>query len=169
MVRLTSGEWLAAYAVFGDPAGSVIRLKRSADTMRSWTFVAEIAEPGRQLDNAFLVQLSNGDVLLAMRSLVPKRSYRVQVYRSRDGGRSFRFLSVIDANERPGGSESVGVWEPFLFELPDRRVAAVYANEKFSLARPSFSQVVEDTKMCQREIIWQTAPWLLGEYPFIDR
>ena len=34
MVRLTSGEWLAAYAVFGDPAGSVIRLKRSADAMR---------------------------------------------------------------------------------------------------------------------------------------
>lgn len=142
MVRLANGEWLAAYAVFGDPGGSVIHVKRSVDNMRSWTPVTRIAEPGRQLDNAFLVRLANGDVLLAMRSLVAKRSYRVQVYRSRDGGKSFRFLSVIDANERPRGSESVGVWEPFVHQLSDGRVVALYANEKRSVARPSFSQVV---------------------------
>jgi hypothetical protein len=142
MVDLDDGEWLAAYAVFGDPEGSVIHVKRSVDRMRSWTFVTRLAEAGRQLDNAFLVRLADGDVLLAMRSLVAKRSYRVQVYRSRDRGRNFRFLSVVDANERPGGSESVGVWEPFLYQLPDKRVVALYANEKYSLARPAFSQVI---------------------------
>jgi len=39
--------------------------------MRSWTYVTQIAEPGRQLDNANLLQLASGDILLAMRSLVP--------------------------------------------------------------------------------------------------
>jgi hypothetical protein len=142
MVNLEGDEWLAAYAVFGDPGGSVIHVKRSVDRMRSWSYVTRIAEPGRQLDNAFLVRLANGDILLGMRSVVAKRSYRVQVYRSRDGGRSFRFLSIVDANERAGGSESVGVWEPFLYQLPDSRIVAVYANEKHSLARPAFSQVI---------------------------
>ncbi len=142
MVWLDDGEWLAAYAVFGEPDGTVIHVKRSVDDMRSWALVTRIAEPGRQLDNAFLVRLADGDVLLAMRSLVAKRSYRVQVYRSRDGGKSFRFLSVIDANERPRGSESVGVWEPFVHQLPDGRVVALYANEKRSVARPAYSQVI---------------------------
>ena len=142
--RLRNGDWLAAYAVFGNPSGTVIHVKRSGDRMRSWTYVTQVAEPGRQLDNANLLQLANGDVLLAVRSLVPKKSYRVQVYRSTDDGRSFRFLSVIEANETPNGSEGVGVWEPFLLQLPDNRVAAFYANEKHSTAEPAYSQVISE-------------------------
>lgn len=144
LARLKTGDWLAAYAVFGDSTDSRIRVKRSSDNMRSWTFLTEFGESGRQLDNANLVQLSNGDVLLAVRSLVDKKSYRVQIYKSVDNGRDFKFLSVIDANETANGADNVGVWEPFLLELSPNKVAAFYANEKHSKAVPAFSQIISE-------------------------
>lgn len=142
LVKLRDNRWLAGYAVFNNSTGSRLRIKQSDDDLRSWKQLTEVAEPGRQLDNANLLQLTNGDVLLAMRSLIPRKSYRVQVYRSTDGGRSFRFLSIIDRNEKPNNLENVGVWEPFLLETPDGKVAAFYANEMHSAGDPSYSQVI---------------------------
>src|SRR5690242_11894159 len=49
MSQLSDGSWLAAYTVFTKP--SRIRVKRSTDNMRTWQFVTEIVESGRDLDN----------------------------------------------------------------------------------------------------------------------
>ncbi|MEZ5426903.1 MAG: sialidase family protein [Pyrinomonadaceae bacterium] len=144
MVKLKNGDWLAAYAVFGDPDGTRIRIKKSTDNMRSWSFLTEFGEKGRNLDNANLIRLSGGDILLSMRSLTDQKSYRVQVCKSSDGGRNFSFLSVIDANEKPLGEENVGVWEPFLIELSPKKIAAFYANEMHSRSDPSFSQTISE-------------------------
>ena len=144
MVRLKNGEWLAAYAVFGNPDGSRVRVKKSADEMRSWTFLTEFGEAGRKLDNANLLQSSNGDILLAVRSLIDKKSYRVQVYKSLDNGKTFNLLSIIDANEDPGEAADVGLWEPFLIELAPNKLAVFYASEKYSKATPAFSQIIAE-------------------------
>ena len=144
LVKLENGDWLAAYAVFGDPIGTKIRIKKSADNMRSWSYLTEFSEEGRKIDNANLVRISNGDVLLAARSLIDKKSYRVQVYKSSDGGKNFNFLSIIDANENPESAENVGVWEPFLIELSPEKLAAFYASEKYSKSDPSFSQIISE-------------------------
>lgn len=154
MVRLKNGDWLAGYAVFGNKNGSFIRIKRSQDNMRSWKQVVNVGEPGRQLDNANLLQLNNDDVLLAVRSLVAKQSYRVQVYRSTDNGDSFSLLSIIDSNEKPNGAENVGVWEPFLYQLTDGKVVALYANEKHSIENPSFSQVISQRVSADNGATW---------------
>jgi hypothetical protein len=141
MVRLHDGTWLAAYMIGPSPTG--LRIKRSSDSMRTWEWMAELRENGRDLDNANLYQRADGAVLLAMRSVVDQRSYRINVYQSDDSGNSWQFLSTVAANENspavPGG-----VWEPFLFTTADGRVACLYANEMHSASRPSYSQIISE-------------------------
>src|SRR5207244_3150764 len=68
MVHLQDGTWLAAYAVW--PGPSKLRVKRSFDHMRTWQFITEVGEPGRDLDNANLLQRGDGIILLSLRSVV---------------------------------------------------------------------------------------------------
>lgn len=142
MVHLRDGSWLAAYAVGRSPTR--VRVKRSFDRMRTWQFIGEVGEAGRDVDNANLYQRADGIVLLAMRSQVPGRSYRIQVYGSVDNGNSFQYLSTADASENTGGSLTRGVYEPFLWGLGDGRVTIFYANEKHSAEKPAYSQVISE-------------------------
>jgi len=128
LVHLQDGSWLAAYAY--TPSGSSnseIEIQRSIDDMRTWSYVQTVSQSGRNLGNAQLTQLPNGAILLAMRSIVTGVSYRVQIYSASSYNSPFSFLSVIDANEN--GSNDLGVWEPFLFVLPNGNIAAFYADE----------------------------------------
>lgn len=97
---------------------------------------------GRKLDNGELLQLPGGEVLLAMRSLIDGKSYRLDVYRSRDLGRSWRFLATIDRNESPRGRTDRGLWEPTFNLLPDGALSVLYADETAAYERPAHSQVV---------------------------
>lgn len=142
MVQLHESSWLAAYMV--GPTPTRLRVQRSFDRMRSWQAIAEVQEPGRNLDNANLLQLPGGIVLLAMRSVIDRKSYRIQIYRSVDEGNSFQFLSTVDASENAGGSQTRGVYEPFLWVLPNGAIACFYANEKHSVEKPAYSQVISE-------------------------
>jgi hypothetical protein len=44
-----------------------IRVKRSFDSMRTWQFVSEVIEDGRDLDNPTFCLRPDGTVLLAIR------------------------------------------------------------------------------------------------------
>jgi hypothetical protein len=140
MVHLRDGSWLAAYTIGPSPTTG-LRVKRSFDDMRTWTWISQVWESGRNLDNANLYQRPDGVVLLAMRSLVTGRSYRINVYQSSDSGNSWQFLSTVDRNEdkKPGG-----LWEPFLLGLPDGRMACFYANETHSTDHPAYSQIISE-------------------------
>jgi hypothetical protein len=140
MVQLKDGSWLAAYMVA--PSPSAVRVKRSFDSMRTWVWMSEVRESGRDLDNANLYQRPDGVILLAMRSVVNGRSYRISVYQSVDDGNSWQFLSTVDSNET--ASKPVGLWEPFLIGLPDRRIACFYANETHSADKAAYSQILSE-------------------------
>jgi hypothetical protein len=127
MVHLQDGSWLAAYTIFPSGSNTELEIERSTNDMRTWSYVQTVSQSGRDLDNAQLTQLPNGTILLAMRSVVSGVSYRVQVYSTSSYSNPFSLLSVIDANE--DGSDDLGVWEPFLFVLPNGTVAAFYADE----------------------------------------
>ncbi|MEK3905406.1 MULTISPECIES: sialidase family protein [unclassified Paenibacillus] len=58
-------------------------------------------------DNGQFVQLTNGDILLAMRSVRWQESYKLRVYKSTNGGGNWSFLSTIDENNGAPGSLSV--------------------------------------------------------------
>lgn len=149
MIPLRGGDWLC---VNNPKPNSIWQLEISHDGARTWTPLTTVAEPGRSLDNGEVIQLPNGNLLLTGRSVVltqtpgAHQSYRLPVYRSADGGKTWAFLSQIDASEPPlrPGQPSQGLWEPHFFLLPDGRVACAYSNEKHSVAHPSYSQIVSE-------------------------
>ncbi len=150
MTPLKDGRWLGVNALYPHP-NSILQLEISADKARTWTPLATVAEPGRNLDNGEVIQLPNGDLLLTGRSVVDgpgrPRSYHLPVYRSADGGKTWTFQSQIDTSEPPPAQArhpSVGLWEPHFFFLPDGKLACAYANEKPAVATPAYSQIVSE-------------------------
>lgn len=142
MVKLADGTWLAVTTIFPPGPASQLEFVSSTDDCRTWKLVSKLVEQNRKLDNGQLVQLADGSILVGMRSLVDGASYRLVVYRSADGGRLWRYLSTIDANENPRGRKDRGLWEPHLNVLSDGRLAAMYANERHANDSPSYNQVI---------------------------
>ena len=144
MIRLSNDNWLCVNTRFGHGESS-LEIRMTTNAFSSWTKLSEVAEPGRFLDNGELVQLPSGGILLTGRSLINEQSYRLPVYRSLDGGRSWTALGNVDANEGPPGSlKQRGLWEPHFFLLNDGRLAVAYANEKHASEKPAFSQVCSE-------------------------
>jgi hypothetical protein len=152
MLKLSNGEWLAVYAIYRnngytlDPrGGNELQLSRSSDNGRTWSKVAVITDPGRDLDNGQMIQLNEGTILLAARSVRWQESYRLPVYKSTDNGNTWTFLSTIDSNGgEPGslGNPDKGMYEPHFNFLPDGRLAVMYASEKHVAETPSYSQII---------------------------
>lgn len=152
MIPLGGRDWLCVDNLYPAP-NSVWQLEISRDNARTWTPLATVAEPGRDLDNGEIIQLPNKTLLLTGRSVVlsrvagAKQSYHLPVYQSRDGGKTWKFLSRI-AQSEPGpfapGLPSQGLWEPHFFLLPSNSLACAYADETRSVSRPAFSQIVSE-------------------------
>lgn len=142
MTRLADGRWLAVTTRFHKDRPTTLTLSVSDDHARSWRPWSEVVEPGRKIDNGEVLALPGGRILLAMRSLVDGASYRLHLYASDDGARSWRLLSVIDRNESPRGRKDRGVWEPVLTLLDDGTLSVLYADETLADGQPSYNQVV---------------------------
>lgn len=154
MIHLHGVRWLCMDSLYPRP-NSILQIQISTDNARTWTLVAAVAEPGRNLDNGNLALMPDNTLRLTCRSVVDEnsrtagavRSYHLPVYQSKDGGKTWTFLSQVDTSEPPLqglGQPSVGLWEPFLFLLPSGKVACAYANEKHARERPAFSQTVAE-------------------------
>lgn len=163
MTSLGDGDWLMVYTVFPEDAPTRLEIARSEDKARSWAVLAQVAEPGRDLDNGELIRLDDGTLLLAMRSVVDGRSYRLPVYRSTDGGASWQYLSTIDANEHPGGRTDRGLWEPAFDLLDDGSLSVLYADETLADASPSYSQVVSQRISSDGGATWGPATHVVEE------
>ena len=164
MIRLTSNDWLCVNTRFARNE-STLQIHRCASLPGAWNLISEVEEPGRFVDNGELIQLSGGEILLTGRSLIEGQSYRLPVYRSLDGGKSWSAFSSIDSNEGPSGSlKQRGLWEPHFFLLNDGRLAVAYANKKHAAEKPAFSQVCTERisndggKTWGGEIILAAAP-----------
>lgn len=138
MVSLPDGSWLAAYTIT-DVSPTQIRIKRSFDAMQTWQFVTQVAEDGRDLDNPTLCLLSNGTVLLAMRSVITGQSYYIETYQSGDNGNSFQYQSQVEWDHHVGG-----VYEPYLYLLPNGQLLCFYTSETHQNQTPSYSQTLSE-------------------------
>jgi hypothetical protein len=137
MVQLGDGSWLAAYTIITSP--TEIRVKRSFDKMRTWQFVTVIAEDERDLDNPTLCVRADGTVLLAMRSVINGHSYYIETYQSIDSGNSFQYQSQVDWDHMVGG-----VYEPYLYVMPNGQILCFYTSETHQLQTPSYSQTLSE-------------------------
>ena len=142
LARLPDGRWLAVTTRFHEKAPSTLAISIGDARGREWKEFSSVAEPGRNIDNGELTVLPDGRVLLGMRSLIEGKSYRLTVHASDDGGRTWRFLSTIDGNEKPRGRKDRGVWEPVFTQLPDGTLSVLYADETLADGKPSYNQVV---------------------------
>lgn len=154
MIKLANGDWLAVAAIYDNNGytkvswgGTRLQVFRSTDNCRTWSLMSTLWEDGRDLDNGQFVQLANGDILLAMRSVRWQESYKLRVYKSVNGGANWSFLSTIDENNGTAGSlgnPDKGVYEPHMQLLNDGSVAVMYASEKHVTENPSYSQIISE-------------------------
>ncbi len=135
MVQLKDGSWLAAYMITTTP--NRIRIKRSFDSMRTWQFMTEIGENGRDLDNPTLCLRPDGTVMLALRSIIAGSSYYIETYLSGDSGNSFQYQSQVEWDHHLGG-----VYEPYLYTLPNGNIACFYTSEVHRFETPAYSQIL---------------------------
>lgn len=173
MLRLANEEWLAVYTIYQnegytlDPnGGNELQLSRSRDNGRSWSEVVTISDPGRDLDNGQMIQLNDGTLLLAARSVRWQESYRLPVYRSTDNGNTWEFFSMIDSNEgSPGslGNPDKGMYEPHFEILPDGKLAVMYANEVHVSGNPSYSQIISQKISTDKGASWGKENWVVYE------
>jgi hypothetical protein len=163
MTKLGNGDWLAVYTLF--PAGSptTLEIARSTDNARTWSVLSSVAESGRNLDNGYLLQLPNGQVLLTARSIIDGQSYRLSVHRSTNSGVNWSFLSTIDANESPGGLTNRGLWEPTFNVLANGSLSVLYANEKYAGGSPFYSQVISQKVSTDSGATWGAESWAVAE------
>lgn len=155
MLFRKNGEWMIVYTVYrnngylADPyGGNTLVVAVSEDQGMHWKEIAELSDPGRDLDNGQLVELPDGTILLACRSVIWQQSYLLPVYRSFDNGFTWIRISVIDQNtgDVTGslGNPDRGVYEPHMLLLSDDSVAVMYASEKYACSAPEYSQVISE-------------------------
>jgi len=154
MLQLDKNRWLAVYTIYNnngytndENGGTMLQFSESRDNGLTWEIVSTITEPGRNLDNGQLIRLKNGDILVAFRSVRWQESYKLDVYRSTDEGRTWTYLSTIDENHgAPGelGWPDKGVYEPHMGFLSDGRLAVFYASEKHVVDEHPYSQIIAE-------------------------
>lgn len=169
LLLLPGGAWLTAYTVSvnkgyqKDPDGGLqLEISVSNDRGLHWKKLCRIADKGRDLDNAAFIQLRDKSILLACRSVRWQESYRLPVYRSKDDGRSWEKISIIDSNEgKPGelGHPDKGIYEPHFYFLKDGRLAVMYANEKHVTDSVSYSQIVSEKISPDNGKTWGKEIW----------
>ena len=152
MLICDNGDWLVAYTIYDNNGyladslgGTRLQISKSTDRGKSWSILSTIQDSGRDLDNAQMIQLKSGEILLACRSVKWYQSYQLKVYKSVDNGKSWSYCSTID--EISGEAESLrnpdrGVYEPYMLQMDDGRVGVMYASEKYALSSPAYSQVL---------------------------
>lgn len=150
LAHLGGAQWLMVVTRFSPHEPSRLELLRSINGGRDWSALTELREPGRQFDNGHLLRLPEGTLLLTGRSLIEGESYHLPVYVSRDGGRAWRRLSLIAAIEGETARQKRGLWEPFLFRLPDGRVSVIYSDE----GHDGYSQVLSQKTSPDGGVSW---------------
>lgn len=164
MLIMKNGDWLIVYTVYRNngyllehQGGNTLVIAKSEDLGSSWRELAEICDPGRDLDNGQLLELPDGTLLLSCRSVIWQQSYILPVYRSMDVGNTWERISVIDENSGyPGelGNPDRGVYEPHMLLINKNVLAVMYASEKHACEVPSYSQVIVEKISVDGGISW---------------
>lgn len=159
MVALTNGQWLCVTTQYPVGTNSYLRISRSLNKGRNWSTLANVAQDGRTLDNGELTVRPNGEVLLAMRSLVANVSYQLPVYVSANGGLTWAYRSNIDTSDGAVGQQGRGLWEPDFWGLEDGRLVVTYSNEKHD----GYSQMISERISTDHGATWSSEIWAVAQ------
>jgi Repeat of unknown function (DUF346) len=139
------GDNLITYTNYGGTPQSMIKVAKSND-MATWTEIASIPSPtGHIQEQSQMVRLLDGTILMAMRNRqIDLNWFGLPILKSTDGGHSWSYVSQLDTNPNSNGCFNRGLWEPFLYVLPNGSVAGFYANEKHADDNTPYSQIISE-------------------------
>jgi hypothetical protein len=175
MTKLADGSWLIVYTIYDNSGyiygnahdlswqGTALQVARSTDNCRTWAVISTLRGNNRDLDNGEIIQLPDGQLRMAARSVRWQQSYRICVWSSADDGVTWHWLSLPDANEGfPGtlGNPDKGVYEPFFCLLDDGTLALFYSSEKHVVENPSFSQIISEKLSKDGGKTWDNEIWV---------
>jgi hypothetical protein len=175
MTKLADGSWLVVYTIYDNSGykygdahhvswqGTTLQIAKSTDNCRTWKVLSTLRGNNRDLDNGQIIQLPNGHLLMAGRSVRWQESYFICVWSSGDGGLVWRLLSEPDKNEgSPGslGNPDKGMYEPHFCLLDDGSLALFYANEKHVVENPSYSQIISERLSHDEGKTWGPEKWV---------
>ena len=138
-IRLRSGALLGARTEHGKD-GATVLASQSKDVGKRWSEpVAVVRDPDSKTDlgdGAFLESKRHDLLYVCRHNHHAAKSYAIEVYQSRDGGKSWSTHSTVTAHTalEPGGP-SRGLWAPFLCETPGGRIFCVYDDENTPFVR----------------------------------
>lgn len=136
MVVLKNGDWLVAYDTNDGSVNTRCQVSRSKNRGKTWSVLSTASFGTGDAANAQMLQLKNGDILLAYR-LVDGDIKTLKVSKSSDKGATWEEWSTVAEAEMDNFR---GVWEPHMGFLPDGNIAVMYASEVY---QPNFPQVIE--------------------------
>lgn len=175
LTKLKNGSWLAVYTIYDNDGylyadahglsekGTALQIAASTDNCRTWKILSTLRDNNRDLDNGEIIQLPDGKLRLAARSVRWQESYRIQIWSSDDAGLTWQSLSAVDSNEgTPGslGNPDKGVYEPDFCFLKNGDLAIFYANEKHVTGNPAFSQIVSEKISSDSGKTWGEEIWV---------
>lgn len=141
MIQLDNGDLLCTVDTNEDGGNTSVKVIRSTDKGKTWG-KAETAATSPELNcgNGQLLQVKNGEIWLSYRAtkdLSYGRYTSLRVNRSRDGGKTWEYHSLIIEDESLGG-----VWEPHLGYIGDK-IAVFYANDSQKAVKTRSQQNIE--------------------------
>ncbi len=170
MTGLSDGSRIIVYTLSDNPGygtepsgGKRLEFALSEDGGRKWSVLSRLSDEGRDLDNGQIIELSDGTLLMACRSVIWQQSYRLDVYESRDKGRTWDYRSTVDENHgAPGalGHPDKGVYEPHFYFLPDGRLSVMYANEIHVTEDTPYSQIISQRISTDGGLSWGKEIWV---------
>lgn len=132
------GQLLATFVQNGFP------IYRSADNGTSWEFVSFVqglrGQPALYELPRQMGEFPAGTLLASgLSTTAPQGKSRLDVHFSRDGGKTWQFLSTIiegvpspyDPGQRSFVTKMTPVWEPYLYHDSKGRLVAYYSDERY--------------------------------------
>ncbi|KAJ7777333.1 glycoside hydrolase family 93 protein [Mycena metata] len=131
LAQLADGSVLATTTT-SSGATHILTVTRSTDGARTFSAWGTVSTGTGDLDNLFLKQLANGDILATFRNHDKNSAGNYTIYRitasiSHDNGKTWAFLSQVET--RTATAIKNGLWEPFIRIAKSGAIQVYYAAE----------------------------------------
>ncbi|KIY63212.1 glycoside hydrolase family 93 protein [Cylindrobasidium torrendii FP15055 ss-10] len=129
LASLADGSLLGTYTATVTGGDKQLVVTKSTDGGKSFFQLGSIATQPGDLDNAFLLQLSDGTVVGSARNH-DNDYYRITAYKSTNQGKDWVWLSDVEVRKKAApGAPLNGLWEPFFRQAHDGSLQIYYAAE----------------------------------------